>query len=411
LAASQTIGRLSIGVTIMFLSTASCFAQKNYDPGVSDTEIKLGQTSPYSGPASAFSTASKAEVAYFKMVNERGGINGRVVNLISYDDAYSPPKTVEQVRKLVEGDEVLAIVGLMGTPTNAAVQKYLNARKVPQLLVATGANRFSNPKDFPWTIGFSPSFQSEAHVYAQYILQNYPAAKIAILYQNDDYGKDYLKGLKDAFGDKASKLIVAEASYEVTDPTADSQLVTLKTSGADVYFNAASPKFAAQAIKKMGELGWKPIHFLNINASSVGAVMRPAGAENSKGIMSVNYSKDPLDPQWKNDPGMARYYAFMDKYFPDGDKASGFNVYGYMVGQTLEEILTRCGDNLTRENLLKVATSLQGVKTDMDLPGMAGASTAPTDYRLHKEFQMMRFDGERWELFGPILRDEMSAGN
>ena len=395
----------------MILSTASCFAQKHYDQGASDTEIKLGQTAPYSGPASAFATIAKAQVAYFKMVNERGGINGRSVNLISYDDAYSPPKTVEQVRKLLEGDEVLAIAGMIGTPTNAAVQKYLNAKKVPQLLVATGAKRFSNATEFPWTIGFNPNYQSEAHVYAQYILENYPNAKIAILYQNDDYGKDYLKGLKDAFGAKASQLIVAEASYEVTDPTIDSQMVTLKTSGADLFFNAASPKFAAQAIKKIGELGWKPVQFININASSVGAVMKPAGTENSSGVMSVNYLKDPLDPQWKNDPGMLRYYAYMDKYFPDGDQGSGFNVYGYMLAQTIEEVLKRCGDNLTRENLLKVVTNLQGVTTDMDLPGMSGASTSPSDYRLHKEFQMMKFDGERWELFGPILRDQMSATN
>jgi branched-chain amino acid transport system substrate-binding protein len=342
------------------------------------------------------------------MINEQGGVNGRKINFIQYDDAYSPPKAVEQVRRLVESDEVLLTFQLIGTPSNAAVQKYLNQKKVPQLFAATGASKFTDPKNFPWTIGYNPNYQTEGRIYAQYILKNYPNAKIGILYQNDDLGRDYVTGLKAGLGDKAATMIVAETSYEVADPTIDSQIVQLKIVGADLVFDASTPKFAAQAIKKIADLGWKPVHILDINATSVGAVMKPAGLENSKGVISVNYGKDALDPTWKDDPGMKRYFAFMAKYFPEGDKDSSFNTYGYSTSQLLIEVLKRCGDELTRENVMKQATSLRGVQLDLALPGIVG-STSPTDYRVNKQLQMMQFNGERWELFGPIIEDDASG--
>ena len=390
------------------LSASSAYAQKKYDTGATDTEIKIGQTVPFSGPASAYATIGKAQAAYIKMVNEQGGVNGRKINFIQYDDAYSPPKAVEQVRKLVESDEVLLTFQLIGTPSNAAVQKYLNQKKVPQLFAATGASKFTDPKNFPWTIGFNPNYQTEGRIYAQYILKNYPNAKIGILYQNDDLGRDYVTGLKAGLGDKAATMIVAETSYEVSDPTIDSQIVQLKTVGADLVFNASTPKFAAQAIKKIADLGWKPVHILDINATSVGAVMKPAGLENSKGVISVNYGKDPLDPTWKDDPGMKRYFAFMAKYFPEGDKDSSFNTYGYSTTQLLIEVLKRCGDDLTRDNVMKQATNLKNVQLDLALPGIVG-STSPNDYRVNKQLQMMQFNGERWELFGPIIEDDANG--
>jgi ABC-type branched-subunit amino acid transport system substrate-binding protein len=390
------------------LSASGAYAQKKYDTGASDTEIKIGQTVPFSGPASAYATIGKAQAAYIKMVNEQGGVNGRKINYIQYDDAYSPPKAVEQVRKLVESDEVLLTFQLIGTPSNAAVQKYLNQKKVPQLFAATGASKFTDPKNFPWTLGFNPNYQTEGRIYARYILTNYPNAKIGVLYQNDDLGRDYIAGLKAGLGSKAASMIVAETSYEVSDPTIDSQIVQLKTVGADLVFDASTPKFAAQAIKKIADLGWKPVHILDINATSVGAVMKPAGLENSKGVISVNYGKDPLDPTWKDDPGMKRYFAFMAKYYPEGDKDSSFNTYGYSTAQLLVEVLKRCGDELTRENVMKQATSLNGVQLDLSLPGIVG-STSPTDYRVNKQLQMMKFNGERWELFGPIIEDDASG--
>ena len=390
------------------LSAAPASAQKKYDTGASDTEIKIGQTAPFSGPASAYATISKTQAAYIKMVNDEGGVNGRKINFIQYDDAYSPPKTVEQVRKLVESDEVLLTFQLIGTPPNAAVQKYLNAKKVPQLFAATGASRFTDPKNFPWTIGFNPNYQTEGRIYAQYILKNYPNAKIGIIYQNDDLGRDYLTGMKDGLGDKAKTMIVAETSYELTDPTIDSQIVKLKSLGADLVFDASTPKFAAQAIKKIADLDWKPVHILDINATSVGAVMKPAGLENSKGVISVNYGKDPLDPMWKDDAGMKKYFAFMAKYFPEGDKDSSFNTYGYSTTQLLIQVLKQCGDDLTRENVMKQATSLKNVQLDLSLPGIVG-NTSPTDYRVNKQLQMMKFDGERWEGFGPIIQDDAAG--
>jgi branched-chain amino acid transport system substrate-binding protein len=391
------------------LSASSAYAQKKYDTGATDTEIKIGQTVPFSGPASAYATIGKAQAAYIKMINDQGGVNGRKVNLIQYDDAYSPPKTVEQVRKLVESDEVLLTFQLIGTPPNAAVQKYLNVKKVPQLFAGTGAARFTDPKNFPWTIGFNPNYQTEGRIYAQYILKNYPNAKIGILYQNDDLGRDYLIGLKDGLGDKAKTMIVGETSYELSDPTIDSQIVQLKSAGADLFYDASTPKFAAQAIKKVADLGWKPVHILDINATSVGAVMKPAGLENSKDVISVNYTKDPLDPTWKDDADMKEYFAFMAKYYPDGDKDSIFNTYGYINTQLLIHVLKQCGDDLTRENVLKQATSLKNVQLKLTLPGIV-ANTSPTDYRVNKQLQMMKFSGERWELFGPIIEDTSAGG-
>ena len=383
-------------------------AEKKYDTGATDTEIKVGQTIPLSGPASAYGSIGKVQAAYIRMINEQGGINGRKVNLIQYDDGYSPPKTVEQVRKLVEADEVLTTFQIIGTPPNAAVQKYLNEKKVPQLLASTGATRFTDPKHFPWTIAFNPNYQSEGHIYARFILANYPNAKIAILYQNDDLGKDYVKGLKDALGAKASSMIVAEASYELSDPTVDSQMVTLKASGADLFYNITTPKFGAQAIKKAAELGWKPVQILDINATPVSQTLVPAGVENAKDIISVNYGKDPLDPQWANDEGMKRYKAFMAKYAPAEDANSGIATYGYSTASLLVQILKQCGDNLTRANIMTQATNIKGFVADLALPGMT-VSTEPDDWRINKQFQMMKFDGQRWVLFGPILTDEFKT--
>jgi ABC-type branched-subunit amino acid transport system substrate-binding protein len=404
------IFRLITGTVLAIaLSASSAYAQKKYDTGATDTEIKIGQTVPFSGPASAYATIGKAQAAYINMVNEQGGVNGRKINLIQYDDAYSPPKAVEQVRKLVESDEVLLTFQIIGTPSNAAVQKYLNAKKVPQLFAATGASKFTDPKNFPWTLGFNPNYFVEGRIYGQYILKTYPNAKVGVLYQNDDLGKDYLNGIKAGLGDKAASMIVAEASYEVSDPTVDSQILKLRDAGVDLLFSASTPKQAAQAIKKNAELGWHPVHIVDINATSVGAVMRPAGLEASKGVISVNYGKDPLDPAWKDDAGMKKYFDFMAKYYPDGDKNSNFNTYGYSTTQMLIHVLKQCGDDLTRENVLKQATNLKNVQLDLALPGILG-NTTPNDYRVNKQLQMMKFNGERWELFGPILEDTGAAG-
>ena len=391
------------------LSVTAANAQKKYDPGASDTEIKVGQTMPFSGPASAYSSIGKTQAAYFKMINDQGGINGRKINLIQYDDAYSPPKAVEQIRKLVESDEVLLTFQIIGTPVNAAVQKYLNAKKVPQLFAATGASRFTDPKNFPWTMGFNPNYFVEGRIYGQYILKEHPNAKIGVLYQNDDLGKDYLNGIKAGLGDKASKMIVTEASYEVSDPTVDSQVLKIKDAGADLFFSATTPKQAAQAIKKIAEMGWHPVQIVDINATSVGAVLKPAGLEAAKGLISVNYGKEPLDPTWKDDAGLKKYFDFMAKYYPDGDKDSNFNTYGYSTAQLLVHVLKQCGDDLTRENVMKQAASVKDFATDTALPGIK-VNTSPTDYRVNKQLQMMKFNGERWELFGPILEDAGPAG-
>jgi len=377
-------------------------AQKKYDQGASDTEIKIGNTNPYSGPASAYGTIGKTIEAYFKKVNAEGGINGRKVTFISYDDGYSPPKAVEQVRKLVESDEVLLVFQPLGTPSNTAIQKYMNSKKVPQLFVATGATKWGDPKNFPWTMGWQPTYQAEGQIYAKYVMKNHPNAKIAILFQNDDYGKDYVKGLKDGLGDKAKTMIVSELPYEPADPTVDSQIVSLKNSGADVFFNVTTPKFAAQAIKKAHEIGWKPLHLLNNVSQSVGSVLKPAGLEASKDVLSTGYLKDPTDSTWDNDAGKKEWVAFMDKYYPDGDKTSSFTVYGYTVAQTLHQTLKQAGDNLTRENVMKQAASLKNVAHPMLLPGIT-INTSDKDFYPIEQMQMQKFNGERWELFGPII--------
>ena len=390
----------------VLLGATPAAAQKKYDVGASDTEIKIGNIMPYSGPLSAYATIGKTIAAYFNKINTEGGINGRKINFISYDDAFSPPKTVEQARKLVESDEVLFIFQSLGTPTNNAIQKYLNQNKVPQLFVATGATKFGDAKNFPWTMGWQPTYQIEGRIYAKYLLQNHPNGKIAILYQNDDSGRDYIKGLKDGLEGKMQ--IVAEAPYEPADPTVDSQIVTLKASGADIFFNESSPKFAAQAIKKAAELGWKPVHLLASISASVGSVLRPAGLENSKGILSSGYLKDPTDPAWKNDPALKEWNAFMDKYYPEGDKTTTFTVYGYLTAQTLVQVLKQCGDNLTRENVMKQAANLKDVELGMLLPGIK-INTSPNDYYPIKQMQMSRFNGEYGELFGPVITGEITG--
>jgi branched-chain amino acid transport system substrate-binding protein len=383
-------------------------AQKKYGPGASDAEIKIGNINPYSGPASAYGLIGKTIEAYFKKVNAEGGINGRKINFISYDDHYSPPKAVEQARKLVESDEVLLIFQSLGTPSNTAIQKYMNSKKVPQLFVATGATKWGDPKNFPWTMGWQPTYQSEGRIYAKFLLTNHPNAKIGILYQNDDYGKDYVKGLKDGLGDKAKTMIVAEVPYETADPTVDSQMVRLKASGADVFFNVTTPKFAAQAIKKAAEIGWQPIHLLNNVSQSVGSVLRPAGLENAKGIYSSYYLKDANDPQWQDDAAMKEWRAFMDKYFPEGDKTSSFTTYGYAVAQTLEQALKQCGDDLTRENVMKQAANLKSLQIGLLLPGIK-ITTSPDDYYPIEQMQMQRFNGERWEPVGDVMSGEVGG--
>jgi branched-chain amino acid transport system substrate-binding protein len=397
---------IAAATLVMALAGSPSAAQKKYGPGVSDSEIKIGNIMPYSGPASAYGEIGKSEAAYFRKVNAEGGVNGRKLNFISYDDAYSPPKTVEQARKLVESDEVLLIFQSLGTAHNTAIQRYMNSKKVPQLFVATGATKWSDPQHFPWTMGWQPSYQSEAHIYAQYLIKTHPQGKIGVLYQNDDYGKDYLKGLKDGLGGKMP--IVAEAPYETSDATVDSQIINLKASGADIVFNVATPKFAAQAIKKIAELGWKPVHLLNNVSNSVGSVLKPAGFDNAKGVLSTAYFKDPTDPTWKDDPAYKEWSAFMDKYYPDGDKTSNFTVYGYVAAQTLVAVLKQSGDNLTRDNVMKQAASLKNLELGMLLPGMT-INTGPNEFAPIKQMQMEQFNGERFELFGPIMSGEVGG--
>jgi ABC-type branched-subunit amino acid transport system substrate-binding protein len=399
---------LSAALGLLAASSSGALAQKKYDTGATDTEIKVGNIMPYSGPASAYGVIGKTEAAYFKKINDAGGINGRKINFISYDDAYSPPKTVEQARKLVESDEVLFVFNSLGTPPNTAIQKYMNSKKVPQLFVATGATKWNDPKDFPWTMGWQPNYQSETQIYAKYILKNHPNAKIAVLFQNDDYGKDYLKGLKDGLGSKAASMIVAEESYETSEPTIDSHMVKLKATGADIFINITTPKFAAQAIKKNSEIGWKPLHFLNNVSASVGSVIKPAGFENAQDIISAAYLKDASDKQWDNDPGMREFYAFMNKDFPEGDKLDGGTVVGYGVAQTLVQVLKQCGDNLTRENVMKQAANLKDFRTEVLLPGIK-INTSPTDFAPISQLQLMKFKGEKWELFGDVISADVGG--
>ena len=387
------------GLATMSIAT-SALAQKKYDPGADDKEIKVGAIHPYSGPASAYGTIGKAIGAYFDKVNAEGGVNGRKIKYIALDDGYNPAKTVEQARKLVEEEEALVVFNPLGTPPNTAIQKYMNQKKVPHLFVATGATKWGDPKNFPWTMGWQPTYQAEGQIYAAYILEHKPNAKIAILYQNDDYGKDYLKGFEDGLGDKGRTMIVSKISYEVTDPTIDSQMVSLKASGADVFFNITTPKFAAQAIKKAADIGWKPLHFLNNVSASVSSVMTPAGLENGVGLITSNYIKDPTDPQWANDKGYKDWVEWMKKYYPSGNLADAFNVYGYNVAQGLVHVLKQAGDNLTRENVMKQAANLD-MTLPMLLPGVNVKTSADDFYPIERE-QLARFDGKTWVLFGKV---------
>ena len=393
------------GLLVASVATAAS-AQKKYDPGATDTEIKIGNIMPYSGPASAYATIGKTEEAYFKKINSEGGINGRKITFISYDDAYSPPKTVEQARKLVESDEVLLIFNSLGTANNTAIQKYMNTKKVPQLFVSTGAAKWNDPKNFPWTMGWQPNYQTEARIYAAYILKNHPGKTIGVLYQNDDFGKDYVNGLREGLGDQASKLIVIETSYETSAPTVDSQVVQIRAASPDIFVNISTPKFAAQAIKKLGELKWTPIHFLTNVSVSVGSVMKPAGYENGQGILSAAYLKDPKDPQWKTDAGLNEWRAFMTKWYPEGDQEDAATVFAYGVAKGLEQVLRQCKDDLTRENIMRQAANLN-FEIGIYLPGTR-IKTTPTDFAQLEQLQMMRFRGESWELFGPLMSGEKS---
>jgi branched-chain amino acid transport system substrate-binding protein len=402
------LGVFSAALAILAASSTASLAQKTYDIGATDTEIKIGNIMPYSGPASAYGVIGKTEQAYFNKINTEGGINGRKINFISYDDGYSPPKTVEQARKLVESDEVLFIFNSLGTPPNSAIQKYMNSKKVPQLFVATGATKWNDPSEYPWTMGWQPNYQSESRIYAKYILKNLPNAKIAILFQNDDYGKDYVKGLKDGLGAKAAAMIVAEDSYETTEPTIDSHIVTLKASGADVFFNVTTPKFAAQAIKKIAEVGWHPLHFLNNVSASIGSVIKPAGFENAQGIISSNYLKDTSDPQWKDDAGMKAFDEFLARYFPEGNRVDSSVMYGYTVAQGLVFVLKNCGDDLTRANVMKQAASIKGLNLGGLLPGIE-VNTSATDFAPISQLQLMKFKGEKWDLFGDIISGDVGG--
>jgi len=402
------IAMVSAAFAVLAASSSGALAQKKYDTGATDTEIKIGNIMPYSGPASAYGVIGKTEAAYFKKINDAGGINGRKINFISYDDGYSPPKTVEQARKLVESDEVLFVFNSLGTPPNSAIQKYMNSKKVPQLFVATGATKWNDPKDFPWTMGWQPNYQSESQIYAKYLLKQKPGAKIAVLYQNDDYGKDYLKGLKDGLGAKAATMIIAEESFETTEPTIDNHIVKLKSTGADVFVNITTPKFAAQAIKKVAEIEWKPLHILNNVAASVGSVIKPAGYENAQGIISAAYLKDASDPQWDNDPGMKEFLAFLQKDFPEGNKLDASVVVGFGVSQTLVKVLQMCGDNLTRENIMKQAASLKDFRTEVLLPGIK-INTGPDDFAPISQLQLMKFNGEKWDLFGDVISADVGG--
>ena len=404
--AKLRLAAVSAALVTLVATGGTALAQKKYDTGATDTEIKIGNIMPYSGPASAYGVIGKTEEAYFRKINAEGGINGRKINFITYDDAYSPPKAVEQVRKLVESDEVLVVFNPLGTPSNTAIQKYLNSKKVPQLFVATGATKWNDPKNFPWTMGWQPSYQSEARIYAKFVLKEKPDAKIAVFYQNDDFGKDYLKGLKDGLGSKTS-LIVLEESYEVSEPSIDSHIVKMKASGADVLINITTPKFAAQAIKKAAEIEWKPMHLLTNVSASVGGVIKPAGFENAQGVISAAYAKDGADPQWNNDPGMKKFLAFLEKYYPEGNKIDGSVVYGYGAAQTLVKVLQMCGDDLTRANVMKQAASLKDFEPDTLLPGVK-INTSATDFAPISQLQLMRFKGEKWELFGDIMSGDVS---
>ena len=398
---TRRLAAFSTAIILLVASGSGALSQKKYDTGATDTEIKIGNIMPYSGPASAWGIIGKTEAAYFRKINAEGGINGRKITFVSYDDAYSPPKAVEQARKLVESDEVLLIFNSLDTADNTAIQRYMNAKKVPQLFVASGASKWNDPQNFPWTMGFQASYQSEARIYAKYILREQPNARIAVIYQNDDYGKDYLKGLKEGLGDKAESMIIAEDAYEVAEPTIDSHVVKMKSLNADVFVDITGPKFAAQAIRKAAQIGWKPLHFLNSVSTSIGAVMKPAGTENAQGIISVAALMDALDPQWKDDLGMKAFDEFLAKDFPEGNRADGNVMSGYNVAQALVQVLKRCGDNLTRDNVMKIVANLD-FEINTYIPGIR-IKTSPTDFYPIEQVQMMKFTGEKWQLFGPII--------
>jgi ABC-type branched-subunit amino acid transport system substrate-binding protein len=399
---------LSVTIIVLAATSTGAIAQKRYDTGATDTEIKIGNIMPYSGPASSYGVIGKTDAAYFRKINAEGGINGRKINFISYDDDYSPPKAVEQARKLVESDEVLFIFDALGTPSNSAIQKYMNEKKVPQLFVQTGATKWNDPKQYPWTMGWSPNYQSEGRIYAKYILKERPTGKIGILYQNDDYGKDYVKGIRDGLGAKAASMIVGEESYETTTPTIDSHVVALKSEGADILISITTPKFAAQSIKKVAELGWKPLFILNGVGASTGTVMKPAGLENSQNIISATYQKDPTDPQWKDDEGIKNFDAFLGRYFPEGNREDLNIMTGYNVAQTMVHVLKQCGDDLTRANIMKQAANIRSLQQEGLLPGVT-INTSATDFAPIKQFQLRKFKGERWELFGDVISSEVGG--
>jgi ABC-type branched-subunit amino acid transport system substrate-binding protein len=397
---------LSATTVILAATNTGALAQKKYDPGATDTEIKIGNIMPYSGPASAYGVQGKIEQAYFNKINDEGGINGRKITFISYDDAYSPPKTVEQARKLVESDEVLLIFGPLGTASNSAIQKYLNEKKVPQLFVSSGATKWNNPKQFPWTMGWSPSYQSEGRIYAKYILKEKPTGKIGILYQNDDYGKDYVKGIRDGLSAKADSMIIGEESYEASNPSIDSHVVALKSKGVDIFISITTQKFAAQSIKKVAELGWRPLFFLNGVGGSTGTVMRPAGLENGQGIISATFVKDSTDPQWRDDAGIRNFDAFLSKYFPEGNREDQNAMTGYNVAQTMVYVLQNCGDDLTRANIIRQAAGIKNLQLEGLLPGVT-INTSANDFAPIKQFQLRKFKGDRWELFGDVLSSQI----
>ncbi|MGY3148702.1 branched-chain amino acid transport system substrate-binding protein [Bradyrhizobium sp. USDA 3397] len=386
--------------------SGEALAQKKYDSGASDTEIKIGNIMPYSGPASGYAAIGRTEEAYFNKINAEGGINGRKIRFISYDDGYSPPKTVEQARKLVESDNVLLIFGSLGTSTNSAIRKYMNEKKVPQLFVASGASKWNDPKQYPWTIGWQPSYVSEARIYAKYIMKEKPNGKIGVLYQNDDFGKDYLNGLKEGLGAKAS-MIVREEAYDTSEPAIDERVVKLKAAGADIFISLTNQKFAAQGIKKAAEINWHPMHIISNVSASVSGVLEPAGIEVSQGILSATYTKDGSDPQWNADDGMKKFYSFLAQYEPKANKLDAGVVYGYAAAQTIVKVLQMCGDDLTRENVMKQAARLKDFAPDTLLPGIK-INTAPDDFAPIEQLQMMRFKGRKWELFGDIISSEMS---
>jgi branched-chain amino acid transport system substrate-binding protein len=402
----RILGTAAVVSAVATITSGAALAQKKYDTGATDTEIKIGNIMPYSGPASAYGIIGKTEEAYFKMINDKGGINGRKVSFVTYDDGYSPPKAVEQVRKLVESDEVLAVFNPLGTPSNSAIQKYLNAKKIPQLFVATGATKWNDPKNFPWTMGWQPSYQSEAVIYAKWLLKEKPDAKVAVLYQNDDFGKDYLKGTKDGFGAKASNIIMEE-SYEVSEPSIDGHIVKIKAANPDVLLIYSTPKFGAQAIKKTAELGWRPLQIITNVSASVGSVMKPAGFDNAQDVLSAAYAKDGADPRWNDDPGMKKWSEFLDKYMPGADKTDASIVYGYGAAQTLAKVLELCGDDLTRANVMKQAASLKDFTPDTLLPGVK-INTGPADFAPISQLQMQRFKGEKWEPFGDIISGDVA---